>query len=106
MERFIRRNCGSNCVNQKTCLRRWHTARRNYLPKWTAGACASVINVCCIFMTGARRGNDAGAACSFVGIGLKLRLTPLDSVGMLTSESATATEPGDENTIWKMRSWA
>ena len=58
----------SNRVNQTTCLLRWRTVRRHYSRPWIASASGSVPTACCISMTLARKGHDAGAACNYVGI--------------------------------------
>jgi hypothetical protein len=36
---------------------------------WIATVSASVISVCCSFMTPVKRGRDAGAACNYAGTG-------------------------------------
>ena len=63
------------CVKLQICLRHWHTARRHYLQPPIANASANVTIACFTSATPARRGRVAGAACSYAGIGLRLRRT-------------------------------
>ncbi len=58
---------GSNLACLKTCLRRWHIARRCCSPILTTGASASVASASCISMTPAKRGPGTGAACNCAG---------------------------------------
>ena len=81
-----RRSCGSKRANPKTCLPRWRIAGRRCSPMWIAAASASVISVYCAFMTPARRGRDAGAACNYAGTASRSQPTQLANACGLTND--------------------